>query len=265
MGKRKILKAKGPSSGLRTSRMVVQRKLQTGGVQLTYSESGMGAPVIMIHGLGASSRWWFPLFPELTTAHFRTLAPDLPGFGASPGPANSSIEGAARAVVAMADHLNLGEFFLCGHSMGGAVAAQIAADHGGRVRRLVLIDSAGIPDRVSARWVGRLLQPWSWCPPWFYTTLLGDLLRAGPTNMMTGIKALRRYDIRPTLQRIRVPSLLIWGEKDTLTPPRLGRIMAEALGDARLEIVPGVRHLSMVSKADIASNLVVNFFKEENR
>jgi pimeloyl-[acyl-carrier protein] methyl ester esterase len=83
--------------------------------------------------------------------------------------------------------------------------------------------------------------------------------------MMTGIKALRRYDIRPTLQRIRVPSLLIWGEKDTLTPPRLGRIMAEALGDARLEIVPGVRHLSMVSKADIASNLVVNFFKEENR
>ncbi|NIR43845.1 MAG: alpha/beta hydrolase, partial [Gemmatimonadetes bacterium] len=64
----------------------------------------MGAPLLLIHGLGASSRWWFPILPELSNAHFRLLAPDLPGFGRSPGTA-LNIEHVARSVVALADHL----------------------------------------------------------------------------------------------------------------------------------------------------------------
>jgi pimeloyl-ACP methyl ester carboxylesterase len=218
--------------------------------------------VVLIHGLGASSRWWFPLFPELTTAQFRVLAPDLPGFGASPGPL-TGIPQAARAVAAAIDRMGLAKFFLVGHSMGGAVAAHLAADYASRVRRLVLIDSAGIPGVGPARLLSRIVQPWSWCPPGFYRTLIGDVVRAGPGNMLTGIRELRHHDIRPTLSRVRAPALVIWGEKDSLTPPEHGRLMAEALSEGRLELIPRVRHLPMVSDPETVARLMVSFFKED--
>ncbi len=264
MGKRKILKAKGPSRGQVTLREVVPREIQAGRYRLFYCEAGMGAPLIMIHGLGASSRWWFSLFPELTTANFRVIAPDLPGFGRSPGPA-LNVEHAARAVISFADQLGLGQFFVCGHSMGGAVAAQLAADHPGRVRRLVLIDSAGIPGIGPRTVMGRLAQSWSWCPSWFYWTLLGDVLRAGPRSMLRGIRELRDYDIRPVLKRLRTPTLVVWGEKDTLTPQEHGRMMLSELEMGRMEIVRGVRHLPMVSDASTTARLVVKFLKEDLR
>ncbi len=264
MGKRRILTAKGPRLGMRTTRIVMTREAQLGRRRLSYCEGGVGAPLLLIHGLGASSRWWFPLFPELTSANLRIVAPDLPGFGRTPGPA-PSIPEAARVVIDLADHLNLAHFFLAGHSMGGAIAAQLAADFGGRVRRLVLIDSAGMPTAVSGRWLGRLAQPWSWCPPGFYGTLLGDVLKAGPRSMRAGVLELRRYDIRPALERIRPPTLVIWGERDSLTPLESGRKIAAALPQGHLEVVPRARHLPMVSDAGTTARLVVKFLREELR
>lgn len=264
MGKRRILTAKGPRLGTQTTRIVVTRQIQLGEQCLSYSEGGVGAPTILIHGLGASSRWWFPLFPELTSANLRILAPDLPGFGRTPGPTLPIAE-AARLIVQFADHLGLPDFFLVGHSMGGAITAQLAADFGGRARRLVLIDSAGIPIRVSARWIGRLMQPWSWCPLGFYRTLLGDALRAGPRNLRSAQRDLNRYDIRRQLDRIDTPTMVIWGERDTLIPLDDGRLIADGLSDGRLEIVPKARHLPMVSDPGATARLIVRFFREELR
>lgn len=261
MGKRRILTARGPHQGLQTSRMIVPRELRSGGHRLHYVEGGVGAPLILIHGLGASSRWWFPVLPELTAESFRVVAPDLPGFGRSPGPARSIPE-AARAVIDLADRLGLGRFFLCGHSMGGAVALQIAADYGRRVRRMVLIASAGIPGVGPARVIGRLVQPWSWCPPRFYRTLIGDVIRAGPRNLFPAMAELRRYDVRPQLKRVRSSTLVIWGEKDSLTPLAHGERIVSGLPDARLEVIAGARHLPMVREPDLTSRLMVKFMKE---
>ncbi len=261
MGKRRILTARGPDQGLQTSRMVVPRELRSGGQRLYYVEGGLGAPLILIHGLGASSRWWFPLLPALTSARFRVIAPDLPGFGRSQGPSRP-ISAAARAVIDLADRLGLSRFFLCGHSMGGAAAVHLAVHFGGRVRRLVLINSAGIPGVGGWRVLGRLVQPWSWCPPWFYRTLIGDIVRAGPRNLLTAMAELRRHDMRPILPRVRAPTLVIWGERDRLTPLQHGRRIVERLPNARLEVIPKVRHLPMISKPDATSRLIVSFFQE---
>ncbi len=262
MGNRRILTARGPHQGLQTSRMVVPRELRSGGQRLHYVEGGVGAPLILIHGLGASSRWWFSVLPELTAESFRVVVPDLPGFGRSPGPARSIAE-AARAVIDLADRLGLGRFFLCGHSMGGAIALRIAADYGRRVRRMVLIASAGIPGVGPTRVLGRLVQPWSWCPPRFYGTLIGDIIRAGPRNLLNAMAELRVYDVRPSLKRVRAPTLVIWGEKDSLTPLAHGQRIVEGLPDARLEVLPRTRHLPMVREPDITAGLMVRFLKED--
>ena len=261
MGKRRILTAKGPHEGLQTARFVVAREVALAQSKLFYREAAIGAPLIMIHGLGASSRWWFPLFPELTDAGFRLLAPDLPGFGHSPGSVGT-IEETARTVIAFADRLRLGEFFLCGHSMGGAIAAHLTANYSGRVRRLVLIDSAGIPNGSPARWLGRIVQPWSWCPRSFYGTLLGDIVRAGPRGMLRGFRRTLHYDLRSTLPHVRAPTLVIWGEEDTLTPLRHGHEIVDALPDGRLEVIGGARHLPMVSRPSSVAKLMIGFYKE---
>jgi pimeloyl-ACP methyl ester carboxylesterase len=147
--------------------------------------------------------------------------------------------------------------------MGGAVAAQLAADHPGRVRRLVLVDSSGIPGIGPRKVLSRLVQPWSWCPNWFYSTLLGDVIRAGPKSMLRGIREVRHYDIRPVLKRLRTPTMVIWGEKDTLTPQEHGHMMMSELESGRLEIVRGVRHLPMLSDAGTTGRLLVKFLKED--
>ncbi len=262
MGKKRVMQAAGPRAGLKTTRIVLSRERRRGNKRLAFCEAGMGAPVIMIHGLGGSCRWWFRLFPELTSDGFRVLAVDLPGFGHSHGPA-LPFDQAARAVVDLADHLGLSQFFLCGHSMGGAIAAQLAADFGGRVRRLVLVDSAGIPAYHPPRVLWRLLQPWSWCPPHFYRTLIGDAIRAGPRNMARGSRFIRLYDIRPALQRVRAPSLVIWGEKDGLVPIDDGARIAEKLAEARFARIDGARHLPMISNPSMVSRLMIDFFREE--
>jgi pimeloyl-ACP methyl ester carboxylesterase len=262
VGKRKILTAEGPRRGVQTTRLVVARRVRAGGHRFFCSEGGFGAPLLLLHGLGASSRWWYSIFPELTSESFRIVAPDLPGFGRSGGPA-LSVTAAARAVVELADRLGIAQFFLCGHSMGGAIAAQVAADVGSRVRRLVLMDSAGIPGRRGARWLGRLVQPWSWCPAGFYGTLLGDLIRARPRALVESAHHLRRYDIRPTLELVRAPTLIIWGERDYLTPLDHGRVMLENLNNGRLEVITRARHLPMVSHPETTSRLIVDFFKED--
>jgi pimeloyl-ACP methyl ester carboxylesterase len=262
LGKRRILTAKGPTAGVSTTRVVVAREFQRGGRRVAYCEVGVGAPLLLIHGLGASYRWFFPLFPALTSANLRLVALDLPGFGRSPGPV-LSIAAAAREVVDLADRLGFARFSLCGHSMGAAIAAHLAGNFGSRVRRLALIDSAGLPDLPPKRWLVRLLQPWSWCPPRFYATLIGDVLRAGPRNMAAGARDLRRYDIRPALDQVRVPTLVIWGERDALTPLEHAHLIVERLADGRLEVISGARHLPMVSHPEATGRLLAEFFGKD--
>ncbi len=262
MGKRRVLTARGPRAGFDSGRLVVPRELRASRGRLYYCEGGLGTPLVLIHGLGASSRWWFPLFPELSSANLRLLAPDLPGFGRSAGPIQT-IPDAAKAVVDLVEHLGVANFSLCGHSMGGAIAAQIAADYRARVRRLILIDSAGVPGVGPRQLMPRLIQPWTWCPLGFYSTLLGDALKAGPRTLLDGVRFLRRYDVRPVLQRVRAPTLVIWGERDTLTPPKHGREIAAGLAQARLEVVPRARHLPMISQPETVSRLIVDFLKQE--
>ncbi len=264
MGKRRMTRASGPHEGVITTRMVVSRQVRIQRRRLHYSEAGMGWPIIFIHGLGGSGRWWFPLFPQLTSEDFRTLAPDLPGFGRSAGPV-LDLKEAARSVIEFADHLKIDRFFLCGHSMGGLVAAYLAADFGPRVRRLALINSAGIPGPYLTRTLLRLLQPWSWCPPHFYTTLVGDVLRAGPLTMKKASRYISSTDIRPLLWRIKVPALVIWGERDGLTPIADGERIVRALEDGRLESVRSARHLPMVSHPSVVARLLAEFFREDVR
>ncbi len=109
-------------------------------------------PAVMVHGLGGSSLNWTAL-TGLLADRLHTDAPDLPGFGHSPPPHDGdySIDGHARAVIALIESRDRGPVHLFGNSMGGAIATTVAADRPDLVRTLTLVSPA-LPDLVPGRW-----------------------------------------------------------------------------------------------------------------
>ncbi|MQY21576.1 alpha/beta fold hydrolase [Nocardia macrotermitis] len=118
------------------------------GLTLNYHEAGTGEPLIMLHGSGPGVSAWtnfrhnLPVFAD----RFRTIMPDMPGFGASELPELGEVYtlAAARWIARLMDHLGIETVSLIGNSMGGAVAAELAALYPERVRRIAIMGSGGL-------------------------------------------------------------------------------------------------------------------------
>ena len=110
--------------------------LRVEGARLYYQQAGAGEPLVLLHGLGASSADWENQVPELSR-HFQVIVPDLRGHGASDRAGDYGVERFARDTWRLLDHLKVRAPILVGHSMGGAVAMQMALDRPGAVPCLV--------------------------------------------------------------------------------------------------------------------------------
>lgn len=119
------------------------RRARVAGIETHWLEAGEGPPVVLLHGLGASSYSWRGVLPELSRS-CRVIAPDWPGFGRSQAPSTHdySIAGQSRWLCAFLDNLGAPAASLAGNSMGGAIALMTAMDAPARVRRLALL---GVP------------------------------------------------------------------------------------------------------------------------
>jgi pimeloyl-ACP methyl ester carboxylesterase len=119
------------------------------GIKTNYLEAGHGDPVVLIHGSGpgvTSYANWRLVLPALA-GNFRVLAPDMVGFGYTERPAGISyrVQTWADQVLGLMDTLEIPRAHLVGNSFGGAIALRIAARHPGRVAKLVLMGSMGVP------------------------------------------------------------------------------------------------------------------------
>lgn len=121
---------------------------------LAYRQAGEGPPLLLLHGWGASSRYWLSTLARLGTTH-TCYAPDLPGFGASPPLSSAaSISQLASLIGAFASALGLEQFDLNGHSFGASVAICMAAQQPARVRRLVVTSFGVRPNAFERAWLG---------------------------------------------------------------------------------------------------------------
>src|SRR5215203_4982519 len=108
---------------------------------LAYEVVGCGPPLILLHGLSGSGRWWSRNVPVFSRS-FRTYSVDLPGFGESRGVRWSRLDDIADRLADWLVDEGLSQAHIAGHSLGGAVAARLAARHPDRVDRLVLVNAA---------------------------------------------------------------------------------------------------------------------------
>lgn len=192
---------------------------------LFYQVAGEGEPVVWVHGLSGSGRWWSKNVRCLAR-RFRVYMVDLPGFGSSHGRGLSWVRG-GQFVLHEAEHVllhwldaqNLERFHLIGHSMGGYISAGLAARHPERVDRLVLVDAAAVPIRVPlARSAFNLAHAVRYLSADFLPVLVTDSIRAGPLTLFSAIREILSSDMTEALAKIQSDLLIVWGEYDMLLP-----------------------------------------------
>ena len=255
---------------------VQSRSVAVSGYRVHYNAQGPadGPAVVRVHGLGGRAEDWRELSPYLAKAGFRVYMPDLPGYGRSEKPADFSysVHDEAEVVVGFLDALGLKQVDLGGWSMGGGIAQHVAARHPERVRRLILFDSAGIPE--IPKWDVRLFTPQTPAqldqldallmpvPPKVPGFIAKDIVRLSKKNawvihraidsMMTGQDATDKL-----LPELKMPVLLVWGGEDRITPLSQGETMHRLVPQSQLDVIPGCGHLApRQCAAQIAPNLV---------
>jgi pimeloyl-ACP methyl ester carboxylesterase len=232
----------------------------------------------MQHGFLGGSGYWVPHLGAFGRT-FDVIAPDLPGFaGSADRPAPDSIEGMAGAVVTLIDALGVGPFHLLGHSMGGMVAQQIALDHPERVQKLVLYGTAPLGDlpkrfetleasiaRLETEGVeataDRIVPTWfvdgDAAPYYRLCYEAGRGTRVGAA--ITALGAVKRWDVRSRLAELKMPTLVISGDRDRSISLDQAFALREGIAGSQLCIVPGCAHNVHLEKPELFSQVVREF------
>lgn len=270
-------------------------QLQIGGRSVNFVDigEGPGAPVVFVHGLGGCWQNWLENVPRATQER-RTVALDLPGFGFSDMPAEQiSISGFGRCVEELCDRLDLGPVALVGNSMGGFVSAEVAINFPERVDRLVLASAAGISStnvyrrpaltagriaavltintaarhrQVAARRYARHIalalvarHPSRLRPDLVYE---GMMRGAGGAGFMGAMEACLDYDFRDRLPQIGCPTLVIWGEDDTILPVKDAEEFERLIPDARKLVMRDTGHVPMLERPETFNGALLEFLAE---
>jgi pimeloyl-ACP methyl ester carboxylesterase len=217
---------------------------------------GSGEPLVLLHGLAGSWRWWFPLCDALGN-HRRVYVPDLPGPRADLPPSEIG-----SWVSRWLDAAGLEQTDLAGHSLGGMYAAHVAATEPHRIRRLALVSPAGIPAggslvRRFMPLAGALADVRASLP-----TVVADAVRAGPIALARQIAFVSHLDLRAELAAIEAPTLLVWGERDRLVPAQLGQEWQQRLRSARL-VRLHCGHVPMLEAPDELAWSMLSFLEGE--
>jgi pimeloyl-ACP methyl ester carboxylesterase len=226
------------------NRAIQRRRARIGRAHIHYQVTGEGSPLVLIHGLSGSSRWWSKNIAELGR-QFRLYMIDLVGFGDSRGGA-FVLERASEHLADWMKLLGLERANVVGHSMGGFIAADLAADHPELIDRLILVDAAVLPfEQTYTQHTWGMFREARQMRLDFMPTLVGDVLRAGPRTIWKAANDLLLADLRPKLERIQAPTLVVWGENDAIIPLEAGKRLSRYLRYDELVIVKGAGHNPM--------------------
>jgi pimeloyl-ACP methyl ester carboxylesterase len=232
--------------------------------------------VVLLHGWGASSKLFEQTMAGLQDT-FSVVAPDFPGFGATPPPPDAwSVGDYAEWVIQLLDSLDLERVHLIGHSFGGRVAIKLASQWPERVDKLVLTGSAGIrPPRSALYWVRlaryktvKRVAGTTWLPPalsqwassWMTAQGSADFQQASGTLRSSFVRIVNE-DLRDLLPQIKAPTLLIWGERDEDAPLADGRLMEQLIPDAGLVVFEGAGHYAYLEQSARFCHIVRTFFR----
>jgi 3-oxoadipate enol-lactonase len=231
-----------------------------------------GALLVLLHAAGSNAGMWRRQLVGLADRH-SVLAIDLPGHGRSSGvDGPTSVEESADLVLRVLDAVTRRPCVLVGRSMGGAVALVVASRAPERLRGLVLACTAAcfaLPDEMieSARAVASGRLPQQFGTETFSPSTGMDVMREAwmeqvktdPRVRLTDLLACRAFDGRPLLPRIALPTLVISGADDTITPVACAEELASRIANARMEVIAQAGHQAPLEQSEQFNRLAGDF------
>lgn len=261
-------------------------KIKTNGINIYYEVHGRGKPLVLIPGLSCDIRIWTPIIHELST-HFQVLVFDNRGAGQSDSPNFAyTIKDMANDTVGLINHLGIGLPSILGHSMGGAIAQTIAADHSDLIDKLVLANSMIKlnalnvyaqefflnlrRDPIPKRRIFEGFVPWIFSENFISNQRdqieqIIDLELANPYPQTTEgfarqLEALIAFDSKTWYRNIHASTLVIHGDGDILCPND-SLILSQGIPAAKLFRFPGIGHSPMIENPDGFNRAVIDFLK----
>ena len=247
-------------------------------LSVDYIDKGTGKVIVILQGWGTTASLYESLI-RILSGNFRVVAPDFPGFGESTEPSFAyDTADYADFVLAFLKKLDVTEASFIGHSHGGRVLLEMASRESLPVdiQKLVLIDSAGLIAKKSFSQRARirtykcfkkflLIKPVKNLFPTALSSLQktfgsADYASSSPLMRQSMVK-LVNTDYKDRLSLVRVPTLLIWGEKDDATPLYQAKIMEKAIPDCGLVTVPGAGHFSFIDNPVLTERVLRSFFE----
>jgi pimeloyl-ACP methyl ester carboxylesterase len=275
------------------------RWVRVGGTPVNVCEVGEGEPLVLVHGhSGNWANWVQNILPFAATR--RVIAPDLPGFGHSPMPPwRISIENYGRFLGDLCDAMEIESAPVVGNSMGGFVAAEFAVKSPARVEGLVLVAAAGLSTKYIGlseellrrgwfRAFARAVNAYASIPearletlvrrPRLRKAVLAQVVRhtdrldpAMAAEMLRGsgrpaapyaTDALVDYDFRAELSDVRVPTLIVWGDKDRVVGVEAADEYREAIPHAKFVMLRDTGHVPMIERPGEFNELLEEFLVE---
>jgi pimeloyl-ACP methyl ester carboxylesterase len=251
------------------------------GKELAVEIDGEGTPVLLVHGLGGTSNFYQVQADALAGSH-QVIRVDSAGAGRSPVADGISIESHADDLAALLDALGVGSAAVVGHSMGTLVVRTLAARHPGKVAALALLGAVREPaeggrqaqrDRAATL----LGEGTAAVAPGVVANALSEATRRDRPELAAFVRELvMRQDPEGYARNCEalgaatdpgpvdpgLPLLLVTGQEDKVGPPEASRELAEAHGNARVEIIPGIGHWTAIEAAGPVAEHLVKFLSD---
>jgi 3-oxoadipate enol-lactonase len=256
----------------------VPRIVTHNGYDVGYEEAGRGEqlPIVFLHGVGSDKSVWRPQL-----AHFgrtrRAIAFDYPGYGDSdPAPKGTTRDDYASAIISGMHELGLDRAHICGLSLGGVVAIAMHDADPERCASLILADTFAVhpegraiyergvaaSDNLRAMAEARvdilLAQPAS---PKVRSEVVETMSRIDSAAYRIGAEAVWLADQRGRAEEIRVPTLVLVGDQDLVTPPELSNELVDLIPDARMQLIRGAGHLTNLEQPGEFNRIVEEFLE----
>ena len=243
-----------------------------GRIGLIETGSGDETPILFLHGVGSDKSVWRPQLEHFGKSRW-ALAFDYPGYGESDPAGNATRDDFAAAMLAAMDSLGVGKAHVCGLSLGGVIAIAMHSAAPERCASLILADTFAVHPQGRAIYdrsvaasqdiralaearVGALLVSED---PAIRSEIVETMAAIDPEAYRVGARAVWLADQRERAAAIRVPTLVICGEEDAITPPSLSEELASLISGSKLEIIAAASHLANLDKT-AEFNAAIDFF-----
>lgn len=224
--------------------------------------------LVFLHGWGVDSKLWFKIAPELINQNYSLYFLDLPGFGQSQIPETAyGVDDYKKIVYEFIKKMELNNINLVGHSFGGRISIKMAAENPGFLKKIILVDTAGIVTaslikKMSAL-VAKIISPifkLSFMKPLrkkLYFLIGSEYLENEKLSEI--FSNVVSEDLTRLLTFIKKPTLIIWGKNDKITPLYYGELMNKFIAKSKLVVFENAGHFSFIDQPEKFVRELINF------